>query len=67
MRNFVVKDEAAFRIRVKSWKCINPSNLNALEFIQECKNDQGEVDFTSTYNFLMTDEEIKTLAQGLLS
>jgi hypothetical protein len=67
MKNFVVKDEAAFRVRVKSWKCLNPSNLNAIEFIQECKNDRGEVDFTSTYNFLMTDEEIKTLAQGLLS
>lgn len=67
MKEFTVKDEQAFRIRVKSWKCVNPSNLNALEFIQECKNDKGEVDFASTYNFLMTDEEIKTLAKGLLA
>ena len=67
MKEFTVKDEQAFRIRVKSWKCLNPSNLNALEFIQECKNDRGEVDFTSTYNFLMTDDEVKILAQGLLS
>jgi len=64
MKDFIVKEDNAFRLRVKSWKCLNPSNLNAVEFIQECMKD-GEVDFASTYQFFMTDEDMKTLAKGL--
>ena len=67
MKNFVVKENQAFRLRVKSWKCLSPSNLNSVEFIQESKNKEGDVDFSSTYNFFMTDEEMKTLAQGLIA
>jgi hypothetical protein len=65
VKDFTVKDETAFRMRVRMWKCTSPTDLNSLEIIQECMRD-GEVDFTSTYNFLMTDEELKTLAQGLM-
>jgi len=64
MKEFTVKEDAAFRLRVKSWKCLTPNNLNAVEFIQECMKD-GAVDFESTYQFFMTDEDMKTLAQGL--
>ena len=64
MKEFIVKEDKAFRLRVKSWKCLNPSTLNSVEFIQECMKD-GEVDFSSTYQFFMTDEDMKTLAQGL--
>ncbi len=64
MKEFTVKEDQAFRLRVKSWKCLTPNNLNAVEFIQECMKD-GEVDFASTYQFFMTDEDMKTLAQGL--
>jgi hypothetical protein len=39
--------------------------LNSIEFIQECIDKDGEVDFTSTYNFFMTDDEVKTLVKGL--
>ena len=66
MKEFVVKESKAFRFRVKQWKCSSPSDLNALEFIQECIDKDGEVDFTSTYNFFMTDDEVKTLCEGLL-
>ena len=48
MKNFVVKEDQAFRLRVKSWKCLSPSNLNSVEFIQESKNKEGDVDFSST-------------------
>jgi hypothetical protein len=65
MKEFVVKEDNAFRLRVKSWKCLRPNDLNAIEFIQECKDKDGNVDFTSTYNFFMTDAEIATLAKGL--
>ena len=66
MKEFTVKEDQAFRLRVKSWKCVSPNNLNSVEFIQECMKD-GEVDFSSTYQFFMTDGEMKTLAQGLIS
>jgi hypothetical protein len=64
MKEFTVKEDAAFRLRVKSWKCLAPNTLNAVEFVQECMKD-GEVNFSSTYQFFMTDDEMKTLAQGL--
>jgi hypothetical protein len=64
---FIVKEDRANRLRIKKWKCVTPSNLNSLEFIQECLDKDGEVDFSSTYNFFMTDEEIATLCKGLLS
>lgn len=64
MKEFIVKEDNVFRVRVKSWKCASPTDLNALEFIQECMKD-GEVDFSSTYQFFMTDNEIKKLAEGL--
>jgi hypothetical protein len=66
MKEFTVKEDAAFRLRVKSWKCLNPSTLNSVEFIQDCMKD-GEVDFTSTYQFFMTDEEMTKLAKGLVA
>lgn len=62
----VVKDEPAFRIKVRHWKADSPKNLNSIEFVQDCMRD-GEVDFTSTYHFLMTDDEIKNLVKGLES
>jgi hypothetical protein len=66
MKNFTVKENQAFRLRVKSWKCSTPADLNSVEFIQESLKD-GDVIDTSTYNFFMTDEEMRTLAQGLVA
>lgn len=66
MKEFTVKENQAFRLRVKKWKCLSPNDLNAVEFIQESKNKDGEVDQTSTYQFFMTDEELKTLAEGIV-
>ena len=67
MKESIIKDTPGFRLRVKSWKCVNPTELNAIEFIQECKNINGEIGMTSTYQFFMTDEELKILAQSLVS
>jgi len=66
MNSFVVKDTPGFRLSVKSWKCVKPNDLNALEFVQETKNSNGEVDMSSTYQFFMTDEEVVDLCNGLL-
>jgi len=65
-KEFTVKENAGFRLRVKSWKCLSPTDLNAIEFIQETKDKDGEVEMSSTYQFFMTDDEIAHLAQGLL-
>lgn len=65
-KEFTVKDEQAFRMTVRHWKALRPDNLNSVEFVQDCMRD-GEVDFTSTYNFLLTNEEIKELIKGLES
>jgi hypothetical protein len=64
MKNFTVKENQAFRLRVQLNKCLTPSDLNSIEFIQENLKDGTVID-TSTYNFFMTDEELKTLIQGL--
>lgn len=65
-KEFTIKDEQAFRLRVRHWKAVSPNTLNSVEFIQECMRD-GEVDFATTYNFLMTNDELKALAKGLES
>lgn len=67
MKEFTVKDEQAFRLRVKMWKCSYPSTLNAIHFVQECKDKEGNVEFSSTYEFFMTDSEIKKLAEQLVN
>lgn len=63
-KEFIVKNEPAFRLTIRHWKATNPNTLNAVEFVQDCMRD-GEVDFTSTYQFVMTNEEIKQLIKGL--
>lgn len=66
IKEFTVKQNAGFALKVKSWKCIAPADLNSIEFINESYNDKGEVINTSVYNFFMTDNEIKTLCEGML-
>lgn len=63
-KELTVKDEPAFRMKIRHWKAVRPDNLNSIEFVQDCMKD-GKVEFTSTYNFLLTNEEIKTLIKGL--
>ena len=67
VKKFTVKEDNAFRVRVESWEVTRPKGLIALDVIQECLDDKGEVNFTSTYNFHMTREELQSFAKGLLS
>lgn len=66
VKEFTIKENAGFRMRVRSWEVINPAGLHNIDFIQECLNEDGKVGLSSTYNFHMTKEEIKTLCEGLL-
>lgn len=65
MKEFTVKENKAFRLRVQSKKCLSPNELNHVQFIQECFDKDGDVDFTSNYQFFLTDSEIKSLAREL--
>ena len=67
VKKFTVKEDSAFRVRVESWEAMVPQGLMAVDVIQECLNDKGDVDSVSTYNFHMTREEIQLFAKGLLS
>ena len=67
IKNITIKETPAFKVRVESWESINPAGLMAVDIIQECLNDEGEITSSSTYNFHMSRDEIKTLCQGLLS
>jgi hypothetical protein len=67
VKKFTVKEDSAFRVRVESWEAVSPKGLMAVDVIQECLNDKGDVDSVSIYNFHMTREEIQSFAKGLLS
>jgi hypothetical protein len=66
MKEFVLKEMDQYSVKVKTNKCLTPANLNHIEFIQETKNDKGQVVDTSTYQFFLTDAEIKTLVTNLV-
>ena len=66
VKQFTVTEDSAFRLRVESWQSVAPADLLAINFVQECLNGQGEVDFSSTYSYNITREELKTLSEGLL-
>jgi hypothetical protein len=67
VKETVIKEKPGFRLRVRSWKCVSPADLNSIEFIQESLKDNGEVQESSTYNFFMTDVEIKDLCKTLVN
>jgi len=66
VKNFTVKENAGFRVRVEQWEVISPKGLYSLNFIQESL-DKGTVKDSQTYNFFMTKEELTTLCDGLLN
>ncbi len=58
----IVKDEKAFRLRVRHWKAGMAESLHAIEFVQECLDKDGNVDFSSVYQYNLTDNDLKQLA-----
>jgi hypothetical protein len=67
VKQFTVKENDGFRVRVESWEVISPKGLYAIDIIQEYLDEKGNVADTSTYNFHMTKDEIKTLCEGLMA
>lgn len=66
VKEVTIKESPAFRLRIKSWKCTSPADLNSLEFIQESFKEDGTVAQTSVYSFFMTDPELKKLAESIV-
>ena len=65
-KSYTVKEDRAFRMRLETWEAVAPQGLISVNFIQECLNKDGEVDFSSTYSYNMTREDITNLCKGLL-
>jgi hypothetical protein len=66
-REVVIKENEGFRLRMEKWQSINPKDLFSVDLIQESLDQDGKVIQSSTYNFNMTADELKTLAQGLVA
>ena len=67
VKKFTVKESDGFRVRVESWEVLSPKGLYAIDMIQESLDEKGNVADSSTYNFHMTKDEIKSLCEGLMS
>lgn len=66
VRELVVKESEGFRLRLRSWEAISPKGLFNIDFIQETLDEDGDVQYSSTYNFHMTKDEVAILCNGLL-
>lgn len=67
VKNITIKDTTSFRVRVESWEAVRPEGLLAVDIIQECIDEEGNISSSSTYNFHMNRTEIKKLCEGLMS
>jgi hypothetical protein len=65
MKTFLVRDDTAFKLRVKVSNCLSPSDLKYLQFVGEQYNDKGELTETSAYEFFLEDHHIAKLVEGL--
>ena len=66
-KEMIIKESEGFRLRMEKWESINPKGLFAVDLIQESLDENGDVQYTSTYNFNMTKEELQALANGLVA
>ena len=66
-KQFVVKENPSYRMRVTQHEVTAPKGLYAIDFIQESLKEDGTVRDTQTYNFFITNEDLQVLCKGLLS
>lgn len=67
MKEIIVKDTAAFQLRIKKWECQQPSGLYAVHFIQATKDKSGNIDSESTYEFFMDHKDLTEVAAALVA
>ena len=66
VKEFVAKEDTGYRLRIRCWKPLSPKDINSIEFINESLRADGTVADTSTYNFFLSDKDIKSLSAQLL-
>jgi hypothetical protein len=62
---FTIKENEGYRMRVTKHEVLAPKGTYALDFIQESLKD-GKIVESQTYNFFMTQDDLKVLCEGLL-
>ena len=66
-KEMTIKESAGFRLRLVKHDVISPAGLKSIDFINESLKEDGSVAYSSTYNFFMTEDELKSLAYGLVA
>jgi hypothetical protein len=66
-KEVTIKETEGFRLRMEKWESLSPKGLFAVDLIQESLDEEGRVRYSSTYNFNMTQDELQTLANTLVS
>lgn len=66
LKEFIVKDSEAYKLRVLINDMVAPKDLRHLQFKQESYKD-GVLTDTSTYEFFLTEAELRLLGQELHS
>ena len=65
-KEIVIKKHEGFRLVLKKHEVLSPKGLFSIDMEQQCLKD-GKVTDTAVYNYFMTKDELKTLADGLLA
>lgn len=66
MKEFIAHENDGYRLRVTKHECTRPDGLLQINFIQELKNDDGEIEQHSMYELFMTQEQLNNLAKELI-
>jgi hypothetical protein len=67
MKELIIKDDLGFRLRLTIKDVIRPNGLKNIEFHQESKNNNGEISFSSVYQFFLSNDELLTLGHFLVN
>lgn len=65
MKEFLIRDDAAFKLRGTMKPCMSPENLWCIEFTGEQYNDDGEMTASSSYQFFLDNGHIKRMVEGM--
>jgi hypothetical protein len=66
-KEMVIKEHPGFRLTLKKHEVLSPKGLFSIDMVQESLKEDGTVFDSQVYNFFMTKEAMKTLADGLLA
>ncbi len=65
MKKFYLTDSDCFKRYVTIKDCLRPEFLKNVEIVNEEYNTKGELTNTSTYQFMLTPDEIKIFQENL--